>query len=187
MTSPGPKRVIYVAIAANLAIAGCKYVAATFTSRPSMLAEAVHTTVAPGDELLLLFGIKRGARPADSLHPYGHGKALYFYSLLVAVYIFRAGRMFAVYEGILHLRQPEMSKNVVWAYTVLALSAAFELYSWRTSYRELRLQRDEHETIWDQIIASKDPTIFTIFLEDSAGLIGALLAFLGIFLGHLLD
>lgn len=183
MTTRGTKRVINVAIVANLAIAGCKYLSAAFTKSPSMLAEAIHSTVDTGNELLLLFGIKRSARPPDQLRPYGHGKALYFYSLLVAVYIFGAGSCFAIYRGIGHLRQPAMATNLSWAYAVLALSAMFELYSLRTSYRELQKQKDPNETIWGEIIASKDPSVFTIFLEDSAGLIGTFLAFIGILLG----
>jgi cation diffusion facilitator family transporter len=111
---------------------------------------------------------------------------LYFYSLLVAVYIFAAGALLAVYQGIWRLRHPQPSLHLGWNYALLALAAAFELYSWRISYRELLLSKDPDETIWQEIIGSKDPTIFTVFLEDSAGLIGAVLALLGIFLGQVL-
>ncbi len=149
-----------------------------------MLAEAVHSTVDTGNELLLLLGLRRSARPADSLHPFGHGKVLYFYSLLVAVYIFAFGGGLAVYQGISHMRHPALPENVVWSYLVLAGAAAFESYSWRISYHELRRRNDPGESVFDEIIGSKDPTIFTVFLEDSAGLIGAVLAFLGIWLGR---
>ena len=111
---------------------------------------------------------------------------LYFYSLLVAVYIFAVGALLAVYQGISRLLHPQPSLHLGWNYSVLALAAAFELFSWRISYRELLLSKDPDETIWQEIIGSKDPTIFTVFLEDSAGLIGAVLAFLGIFLGQVL-
>ena len=151
-----------------------------------MLAEAVHSTVDTGNELLLLLGLKRSQRPPDPLHPFGHGKVLYFYSLLVAVYIFAVGALLTVYQGISHLRHPQPSLHLGWNYALLALAAAFELYSWRISYRELLSSKDPDETIWQEIIGSKDPTIFTVFLEDSAGLIGAVLAFLGIFLGQIL-
>jgi len=84
MATKESKKVIYAAIAANIAIAICKYAAAAFTGSSAMLAEAFHSTADSGNELLLLVGIKRSSRPPDALHPYGHGKALYFYSLLVA-------------------------------------------------------------------------------------------------------
>ena len=149
-----------------------------------MLAEAFHSTADTGNELLLLLGIKRSARPPDALHPYGHGKALYFYSLLVAVYIFGVGGGLAVYEGISHLKHPEIPTHPGWNYTVLALAAVFDFYSWRISYRELRARKDPNESTWDEIIGGKDPTVFTVFLEDSAGLLGVLLALLAIFLGR---
>jgi len=185
MAPRGSKKVIFAAIAANLAIASCKFIAAAFTRSSAMLAEAVHSSVDTGNELLLLLGIKRSARPPDSLHPFGHGKALYFYSLLVAVYIFAFGSGLAVYEGISHLRHPALPENVGWNYAVLAGAAAFELYSWCVSYRELRRRKDPDESVFEEIVGSKDPTIFTVFLEDSAGLIGAVLAFLGIWLGSM--
>src|SRR5215471_16308001 len=147
------------------------------------MAEAVHSTVDAGNELLLLLGMKRSRRPADALHPYGYGKALYFYSLLVAVYIFALGGALAVHRGVVHLRSPTLPENVGWNYAILALAPAFEFYSWRVSYRELRWRKDPDEGVFDEIVGSKDPTIFTVFLEDSAGLIGTVLAFLGIFLG----
>lgn len=106
MSSGGSNKVIYVAMGANLAISLSKYLAAAFTGSSAMLAEAFHSTLDTGNEVLLSFGMKRSARPPDGLHPYGHGKALYFYSLLVAIYIFRVGGGFAVYEGITHLQQP---------------------------------------------------------------------------------
>lgn len=182
--SRASKRVVHTAFAANLAIAVCKYVAATFTGSPAMLAEAFHSTADAGNELLLLLGMKRSMRPADSTHPFGHGKTLYFYSLLVAVYMFGIGAGFAMYHGISHLRDPAPTSHIGWNYAVLLFAALFDLYSWRISYRELLQRKDPDESTWDEIIGSKDPTVFTVFLEDSASLVGTLLAFLGIYLGH---
>ena len=184
MALQSSQRIVVVAIAANLAIAVCKYLAAVATGSSAMLAEAFHSTADLGNEILLLVGIKRSTRPPDELHPYGHGKVLYFYSLLVAVYIFGIGGMLALHEGISHLRHPHPTGHPGWNYAVLALTAAFDFYSWRISYQGLVSQKEPHESTWDEIIGSKDPTIFTVFLEDSAGLVGAALAFLGIFLGH---
>lgn len=182
--SDSSKRVIYAAIASNLAIAIFKYLAAGFTGSSAMLAEAFHSTADTGNELLLLFGIKRSARPPDPLHPFGHGKVLYFYSLLVAVYIFGIGGVLAMRQGISRIRHPQEFTHIGWNYGVLALAFASEFYSWRVSYKELVSRKDPEESTWDEIIGSKDPTVFTVFLEDSAGLMGAFLAFLGIFIGH---
>ena len=182
--TPSSKKVVYAAVIANLAIAASKYIAAAVTGSSAMLAEAVHSTVDTGNEFLLLLGIRRSSRPPDALHPYGHGKVLYFYSLLVAVYIFGAGGGFAVYEGISRLHHPQPAEHLGWNYMVLALAVAFDLYSLTLSYRELQRMKEPDETTWQEIIGSKDPTIFTIFLEDIAGLVGTALAFLGIFLGH---
>lgn len=175
---------VFAGIASNLAIAGCKYVAAIITSSPAMLSEAFHSTADTGVEILLLIGMRRSRRPPDALHPFGHGKLLYFYSLLVAIYIFVVGAGLAAYEGIRHLLHPELSVRVGWNYGVLAIAAAFEFYSWRIAYREIQKRKDPNETTWDEIIGSKDPTVFTVFFEDSAGLLGICIAFLGIFLGH---
>jgi cation diffusion facilitator family transporter len=179
-------RVVIIAILVNLTVAVCKYVVATLTGSAAMLAEAFHSTADTGNELLLLVGMKRSIRPPDSLHPFGHGKALYFYSLLVAVYIFGFGGGLACYQGISRLRHPEPTNHVGWSYVVLAIAAALDFYSWRVSYKALLAQKSPDETTWDEIVGSKDPTIFTVFLEDSAGLAGAAVAFLGIFFGHLL-
>jgi len=184
MATRESKGVIYAAIIANIAIAVCKFAAAMVTGSSAMLAEAFHSTADTGNELLLLWGIKRSARPPDSLHPYGHGKVLYFYSLLVAVYIFGVGGGLAVHEGISHLKHPEIPSHPGWNYAVLALAAVFDFYSWRISYRELRARKDPNESTWDEIKGGKDPTVFTVFLEDSAGLFGVFLAFLAIFLGR---
>ena len=185
MTSRSSQKVVYVAIATNLAVMICKYAAAMVTGSSAMLAEALHSTADAGNEFLLLLGMKRSARPPDALHPFGHGKALYFYSLLVAVYIFGGG-VWPCTKGCTRLKHPQFSSHVSWNYAVLALAAIFDFYSWRISYRELLTRKDPDESTWEEIVGSKDPTVFTVFLEDSAGLAGTFLAFLGIFLGRML-
>ena len=149
-----------------------------------MLAEAFHSTADTGNQLLLLLGMKRSERPATALHPFGHGKILYFYSLLVAIYIFGVGGAVAVYRGISRLHRPELSQHPVLNYLVLGVGGLFELYSLRISYSELAARRVQGESIWRHILRSKDPTVFTIFLEDFASVIGVAIAFSGIFLSH---
>jgi cation diffusion facilitator family transporter len=178
------KKVVYVAIFSNLAIACCKFGAASISGSPAMLAEAVHSTVDTGNELLLLFGMHRSKRPPDRLHPFGHGKSLYFYSLLVAVYIFAAGGGFTIYRGIQQIRAPQLETSHGLNYVVLAIAAALDLYSWRISYIELKRQKSPDESVLEEIVGSKDPTVFTVFLEDSVGVVGTAIAFLGIFLGQ---
>src|SRR5437899_1200150 len=135
MAARESRKVIYAAIIANLAIAIAKFVAAALTGSSAMMAEAFHSTADSGNELLLLFGIKRSSCPPDELHPYGHGKALYFYSLLVAVYIFGVGGGLAVHHGITHLRDAQLPDHPGWNYAVLAFAVAFDSYSWIISYR----------------------------------------------------
>lgn len=183
MVSGQSKKVLYVGLLANLAIAACKYLAAILSRSSAMLAEAVHSTIDTGNELLLILGMKRSARPPDRLHPYGYGKAIYFYSLLVAVYIFGLGGGFSVYRGIARIRHPEMPTHAAWNYAVLTVAGVLEFLAWRVSFRELRSRKDPDESVVDEIVGSKDPTVFTVFLEDSAGLIGTLLAFMGVFFG----
>lgn len=112
---------------------------------------------------------------------------MYFYSLLVAVYIFGIGGGLAIHHGISALHNPQLPTQVGWSYAVLAAAVALDLYSWRISYIELRSRRPPGRSIWDQIIASKDPAVFTVFLEDTVSIIGTLIAFAGIFLGQLLQ
>ena len=92
MASRASKKIVYAAIVSNVAIALCKYVTAAFTGSSSMLAEAFHSTVDTGNEVLLLVGLKRSGRPPSAFHPFGHGKALLFHSLVIAVNIFSSVR-----------------------------------------------------------------------------------------------
>jgi cation diffusion facilitator family transporter len=184
--APGSsKKVVYAAIAANVGIALSKYAAALLGGSSSMLAEAFHSTVDSGNELLLLLGMKRSARPADAGHPFGHGKEVYFWSLLVAIFIFGIGGGFSLYEGLTRLFHHQPPSDLKWNYVVLGIAALLEGYSWWVSRRELVSRKKADETIWNLILRSKDPTVFTVFIEDSAALAGIALAFLGILLTQL--
>lgn len=186
MASGSGKKTIIAAIVANCAIAVIKFIAATVTGSSAMLSEGIHSTVDTGNELLLLLGLRLSQKPADESHPFGYGQELYFWTLIVALFIFAIGGGMSIYEGINHLLYPAPLEDPLWNYVVLGLAVVFEGFSWSIALRELIADKGE-ENIWQAIRSSKDPTIFTILLEDSAALLGLAIAFLGVFLGHLLN
>lgn len=174
---------IYGAMGANLLIAVTKFVAAGLSGSSAMLSEAIHSLVDTGNQLLLMLGLKRSRRPADDAHPFGHGKELYFWSLIVAVALFGVGGGMSAYEGISHLRHPHPLEDPRWNYVVLGIAFLFEGASWVIAFRQLRSGiRDQG--LWKAIHEHKDPSILTVFFEDSAALAGLAVAFLGVFLGH---
>ncbi len=179
------KNTIFAAIAANLAIAITKFIAAWFTGSSAMLSEGIHSVVDTGNELVLLYGIHRSQRPPDTNHPFGHGQELYFWTLIVAILIFAVGGGMSVYEGITHLIHPHPIKDPFWNYIVLGVAIFFESLSWRVAFQEF-LPSVGDQGFWQAIRSSKDPTIFTVLFEDSAALIGLGIAFLGLLLGQLL-
>ncbi len=178
------KAAIYAAIAANVAIAVSKGVAAAFTGSSAMFAESIHSLVDTGNGGMLLLGLKRSKQPPDELHPFGYGKELYFWSLVVAFSVFAAGGGVSVYEGILHMFNPPELEDPTWAYAVLGAAAIFEGAAFVVAYRKFRKAHPDRG-LWAAIRASKDPSSFATMFEDSAALAGLLAAFLGIFLGHL--
>ncbi|HEU4624718.1 MAG TPA: cation diffusion facilitator family transporter [Steroidobacteraceae bacterium] len=186
-TSPSSSRiVVYAAAAANLGIAATKFVAAGVSGSSAMLSEAIHSLVDTGNELLLLLGLKRSERPADEEFPFGYGKELYFWSLIVALLLFAAGGGMAFYEGITHILNPQPLEDPFWAYVVIAVATAFEGASFIIAVRELR-RRPGSGRFFQKFHRSKDPSVFTVVIEDLAALLGLLVAFVGVFLGHLLN
>jgi len=183
----GARKVIYAAIVANLGIAVAKFVVAAITGSAAMLAEGIHSAVDTGNEFLLLIGERNSAKPADKRHPFGYGKALYFWALLVALSVFSLGGGLSIYHGISALRHPEPLQDPLWNYVVLAVSACFEGYSWNVSRRELNKRRKPGASLWQTVHASKDASVFTVFIEDTAALLGLAIAAAGITLGHLFD
>jgi len=140
-----------------------------------------------GNELLLLLGSTRSARPPDARHPFGYGKVAYFWALIVALSMFAVGGGFAVYNGVEHIIHPVPLEDATWNYAVLALAAIFELYSWLVSRAALGKRRTADETLWQLVRTSKDPSVFTVFIEDTAALAGLAIAAVGVFLGHALS
>jgi cation diffusion facilitator family transporter len=183
----GSRKVIYAAIVANLGIAAAKFAVAAITGSAAMMAEGIHSAVDTGNEFLLLIGERNSARAPDQRHPFGYGKELYFWALLVALSVFSLGGGFSIYHGIQALRHPVPLEDPMWNYIVLGVSALFEAYSWNVSRKELNKVRKPGASLWQAVHASKDAAVFTVFIEDSAALIGLAIAALGIFLGHLFD
>ncbi|MBC7921039.1 MAG: cation transporter [Ferruginibacter sp.] len=178
---------IYGAIGANLAIAVSKFVAASITGSSAMISEGIHSFVDTGNGMLLLLGIRLSKRTADVKHPFGHGKELYFWSLIVAVLIFAVGSGMSFYEGITHLQHPNPLEDPTWNYVVLSLAIVFETISFVIALREFAKVRDKRKSYWQGIQESKDPSVFAIILEDLAALLGLVIALLGVFLGHQLN
>jgi len=182
----GSKRVIYAALAGNLAIALTKFAAAFFTGSSAMLSEGVHSLVDTGNGGLLLYGMHRAARPPDRTHPLGHGRELYFWSFIVALLVFALGAGVSLYEGVVHVMAPEPVVNAKVNYIVLGLSFLFEGSSWLVALKEFRQQKGRQG--WFQAVRrSKDPSVYTVLFEDSAALLGLIVAFAGILAAELLD
>ena len=178
-------RAVYGAIAANVAIAVTKFTVAGISGSSAMLSEAVHSTVDTCNGVLLLVGLKLSRRPASAKHPFGHGKELYFWSLIVAVLIFGLGGGISLYEGVLHVLQPEPLTDPVWSYIVLGAAALFEGASFVVALLQFREQRGARP-FWRALHASKDPSTYTVLAEDGAALIGLAIAAAGVYASHAL-
>ena len=174
---------IVAAILGNLAIATTKFIAAAFSGSSAMLSEGIHSLVDTGNGALLLLGVRNSKRPPDTTHPFGHGMELYFWSLIVAILIFALGGGMSVYEGVTHIAHPKLLGDPTWNYVVLGLAIVFESISFYFAIKAFRKEKGD-QGIWQTIHGSKDPTTFTILFEDTAALLGLLVALVGIFLGH---
>lgn len=175
----GSRLVIFAAIAGNLLIAATKFVAAFFTGSSAMLSEGVHSVVDTGNGVLLLHGLRRAARPADVMHPFGHGRELYFWSFIVALLVFALGAGVAFYEGVIHILDPEPIENPIVNYVVLGLCILFEGGSWFVALKEFRRGKGRLGYL-EAVQRSKDPSVFTVLFEDSAALLGLLIALVGV-------
>jgi cation diffusion facilitator family transporter len=167
------RKSIYSALAANLLIALTKFIAGAFTNSSSMISEGIHSTVDTTNQLLLLYGIKRSKKPADESHPFGYGKELYFWSFVVSILIFGLGGGLSIYQGIVHIMEPEVMKDPFWNYIVLILSLIFEGTSLFIAVKEFNKTRNGLRW-WDAIIKSKDPGSFLVVFEDGAAVAGLL-------------
>lgn len=180
------KKAIYAAIVGNFAIAVTKFVAAGITGSSAMLSEGIHSVVDTGNGGLLLLGIKRSKREPTREHPFGFGKEVYYYTLIVAVLIFGVGGGISIYEGILHVLHPSELGNPTISYIVLGIAIVFEAVVWWVAFKEFRIQ-SRGRPMWQAIKRSKDPTTFAVLFEDTAAMLGLIFALVGIFLAHLLE
>ncbi len=179
MAAQGNTKVIYAALFANGAIAVTKFIASAITGSSAMFAEGVHSVVDTGNQFLLLFGISRAKRPASPEHPFGHGKDLYFYAFMVAIIIFGAGAGFAGYEGVHKLMAPtEVAPSWI-NYAVLGAAFVFEAIAWTMAFRSFQASRQGRGMI-ETVRRSKDPTLFTVLFEDTAAMLGLVIAFFGV-------
>jgi len=179
------KLAVFGAIAANVAIAAMKFAGAAATGSSAMLSEGIHSLVDSGDGVLLLVGMRLANRPADERHPFGYGKELYFWSLIVAVLIFGVGGGVSIYEGILRLLDPKPMADAGWSYAILGAAAVFEGASLAIAVRQFKRSIGD-APFWASLRTSKDPTLYTVMAEDSAALAGLAAAAVGIFGSHTL-
>jgi cation diffusion facilitator family transporter len=183
---PSSKLVVYAALAGNLAIAVTKFVAASITGSSAMLSEGVHSMVDSINEVLLLYGTARAAKPADTSHPFGYGRELYFWAFIVALLVLALGAGVSVYEGIAHLRHPEPMARPLVNYIVLAASLVFEGTTWFIALRAFRAAKGKLG-YFEAFRRSKNPTTFTVLFEDSAALVGLFIALAGVTASHVLQ
>ncbi len=175
------KKVIFAALIGNSLIAVTKFIAATITGSSAMLSEGIHSLVDTGNQVLLLFGLKRAQKPPSKRFPFGHGKEVYFWSFVVAILIFAVGAGISIYEGIEHLLHPRAITQPSINYVVLGIAMLFESVPLYIALKEFRLAKGDMGYL-EAVKKGKDPTLFVVLFEDTAAMLGLLVAFIGIYL-----
>ena len=186
MKKHSDKKVIYAALVGNFAIAVMKFIVAFISGSAAMLAEAFHSTADTGNQIMLLIGHARSKKPPDESHPFGYGKELYFWAFVVAVSIFFVGAALSIYEGINKIIHPEPIKFLYLPLVVLGISMLFEAYPWLIAFSEAKRIKEVKgfTSFVDMAVRSKNPTVMVVLLEDSAALLGLLVAAAGISLAY---
>ena len=181
LAANGSARVVYAALAGNVAIAVAKFVAYGISGSSAMLTEAIHSLVDSVDQLLLLIGASRGRRPPDATHPLGHGMESYFWSFIVAVMVLLLGGGASLYQGMQRLIAPGEIQSPAISFAVLAIAAVFEGSTLAVAFQEFkRVVRGRDVPVWRFIRVSKDPSLYASLLEDSAAVVGIAIAALGV-------
>ena len=185
MSATHNNRTLWIAFGANMGIAVSKFGAAAITGSSAMLTEGVHSVVDSTNQLLLLWGRKASLRPADELHPFGYGRELYFWSFVVAVMVFALGAGVSIYEGILHMADPEHAVSPLIAYGVLAIAFVLEGGSTLEAFKDFRAAKGSLGWV-EAVRRSKDPPGFIILLENGAAMAGIVVAAIGLGLSQAL-
>lgn len=184
MSKSSSSLAIVGALVANLAVAITKFIAAAITGSSAMLSEGIHSLVDSGNTLLLLIGHKRSQKAPSAMHPFGYGKEIYFWTLVVAISLFGIGGGMSIFEGISHINHPEPLTDPTWNYVVLGFAFLFTSASWIIAFKEFSKNTHKKATLWNAVRNSKDPATFAILFEDTADILGLIVAFLGVYLGH---
>jgi len=182
--SASSKKAIYAALIGNGLIAVTKFIAAAFSGSAAMFSEGIHSVVDTGNQVLLLYGLKRAEQPPSPDFPFGHGKEVYFWSFVVAILIFALGSGISLYQGWQHLHQTEPLRNLGLNYAVLALAMVFEGGALFVAFREFRRHKGRL-SYFEAVKRGKDPSIFVVVFEDSAAMLGLVIAMLGLLLYQL--
>jgi len=179
----GLTKVVIAALIGNGLIAVTKFGAAFYTGSSAMMSEAIHSVVDTGNQGLILYGLKKAKKPADETHPFGYGMELYFWTFVVAILIFAVGAGVSLYEGIQKIIHPHPIGNAYINYIVLGAAMVFEAFAWFFAFKEFK-SRKGHLSYVSAIRQSKDPALFTVLFEDTAAMLGLIIAFIGIALGQ---
>jgi len=176
---------IYLSLFLDLLLAVAKFIAAGVTGSASMISEGIHSSIDATSQVLLIWGISSSGKKADEERPFGYGKELYFWSFIVSLITFFLGGCISIYEGIIRIQKPAFEGNPASDYIILGLAFVLNLVSMRTVSRAFKKQRGK-TLFWDAILRTKDPTTLIVLLGDYGDLLGIVIAFIGIYLGHVL-
>ena len=180
----GSKKVIIAALIGNGLISITKFIAASITGSAAMMSEGIHSVVDTGNQILLLYGLKRAKMPPSPAFPFGHGKEIYFWSFIVAILIFAVGAGISIYKGISHIQHPTELHDPTINYIVLIIAIIFEGGALFYAVKEFNKVRGPTGYI-EAVKRGKDPTIFVVLFEDSAAMLGLFVALIGIFIAQM--